>query len=127
MLKTYSMNQFKNLIVWQKSLLLASKVYMLTEKLPSKERFGLISQINRSVVSIPSNIAEGSGRNSNKQFSYFLSISQGSAYELETQLLICKELNYFQKEEVEATTDLIHEIQKMLYTLQRKLNNSREY
>ena len=121
------MNQFKNLIVWQKSLLLASKVYMLTEKLPSKERFGLISQINRSVVSIPSNIAEGSGRNSNKQFSYFLSISQGSAYELETQLLICKELNYFQKKEIEATTDLIQEIQKMLYTLQRKLKNSCEY
>ncbi len=115
------MNSFKTLIVWKKSLILAGKVYRLTAKLPSMEKFGLISQINRSVVSIPSNIAEGSGRNSNKEYRYFLSISQGSSFELETQLLICKELDYFTKEEITDVTNLINEIQKMLYALQLTL------
>ena len=116
------MNQFKKLIVWQKSMLLAKIVFTLTDKLPVKEKFGLISQINRCAVSIPSNIAEGSGRNSTKEYCYFLSISLGSAFELETQLLLCIELEYLKKEEITETMNLIHEIQKMLNSLQRKLN-----
>ena len=115
------MNQFKNLIVWKKSLMLAGKVYELTEKLPSKEKFGLTTQINRAVISISSNIAEGAGRNSSREFNYFLSIANGSSYELETQLLLCTELNYFQNEEIEETSNLIQEIQKMIYSLQSKL------
>jgi four helix bundle protein len=117
------MNQFKNLIVWQKSIKLAGKIYKLTERLPVKERFGLAIQINRAVVSIASNIAKGSGRNSNKQFAHFLSISMGSAYEIETQLIICTELNYFQQEEIKESTDLVEEIQKMLYKLINSLES----
>ncbi len=115
------MNQFRNLIVWKKSLTLASRVYRLTERLPMKERFGLIQQMNRCVVSIPSNIAEGAGRNSNKEFNHFLGIANGSSYELETQITLCIELNYFKNEEAIETTGLLNEIQKMIYSLQLKL------
>ena len=75
------MNQFKNLKVWQASVDLAVEVYSITSKFPDKERFGLVSQINRSVVSIPSNIAEGAGRNSKKEFNNFLGIASGSLSE----------------------------------------------
>ena len=115
------MNQFKNLIVWQKSILLAKNIYQLVNKLPSKEKFGLISQITRCSVSIPSNIAEGAGRNSKKEYCYFLSVSQGSSFELETQLLICLELGYLMQEDIYDTIKLIHEVQKMLSSLQKKL------
>jgi four helix bundle protein len=115
------MNQFKNLILWQKSIELAEKIYKLSENLPVKERYNLTSQINRSAVSIPTNIAEGSGRNSDREFNYFLGIANGSTFELETQIIICMRLNYFQKEEVEETNKLIIEIQKMIYALQRNL------
>lgn len=93
----------------------------MTERLPQKERFGLTSQINRAVVSIASNIAEGAGRDSSKEFNYFLGISLGSAYEVETQLIISIELNYFQEEEITESTKLIQEIQKMIYVLKKTL------
>ena len=75
------MHRYKELKVWQKAIDLAVEVYRVTEKLPKEERFGLISQINRCVVSIPSNIAEGAGRNTNKDFNHFLGIAQGSSFE----------------------------------------------
>jgi four helix bundle protein len=115
------MNQFKKLIVWQKSIDLAVLVYSITSLLPSSERFALISQINRSAVSIPSNIAEGAGRNSKNEFFHFLSIALGSSYELETQLIICKKLEYLGEEHVGNILCLIQEIQKMLYTLLKTL------
>lgn len=88
------MHKFKELDVWKKSENLAAKVYRLTKNLPKEDRFGLISQMNRSVVSVASNIAEGAGRNSNGEFKQFLGIAIGSLYELETQLIISKEIEY---------------------------------
>ena len=81
-------HNFKELLVWKKSIDLVKSVYQLTSSLPTEEKFGLISQMNRSSVSIPSNIAEGSGRTSSKEFLYFLNIAISSSYELETQLII---------------------------------------
>ena len=87
------MHKYKELKLWQKSIGLVTSVYLLTRSFPQFENFGLVSQINRSAVSIPSNIAEGAGRNSDKEFIHFLSIAQASSYELETQLIISKNLN----------------------------------
>lgn len=100
---------------------LASLVYKTCEDFPSSEKFNLVSQVQRSAVSIPSNIAEGAGRNSEKEFLYFLSIAHGSLYELETQLLIAKDLKYLNQETTETLINKIHEIQKMSYSFQRKL------
>jgi four helix bundle protein len=85
-------HNFRELNIWKDSLQLVKKVYMLSSELPKDEKFGLISQINRSAVSIPSNIAEGSGRTSEKEFIHFLNIAISSSYELETQLILVEEL-----------------------------------
>jgi four helix bundle protein len=114
------MNSFKDLIVWQKSISLTSEIYSLTAKLPSTEKFGLRSQICRCAVSIPSNIAEGAGRNSNKEYCQFLSIAQGSAFELESLLIVCCRLKFFHETEISGVSDLIIQIQRMLYSLQLK-------
>ena len=98
-LKHFYMNRYKELLVWQKSIDLAVDVYQLTEKLPKEERYGLISQINRRVVSSPSNIAEGAGRNTTKEFNNFLGIAQGSSFELDTQLIISSRLNFISNAE----------------------------
>ena len=84
------MHNFKDLRVWQKSIQLTTDIYKLLASFPTDEKFGLISQLKRSAVSVPSNIAEGAGRNSNKEFNHFLSISLGSLFELKTQLIISK-------------------------------------
>jgi len=112
------MSSYRDLLVWEKSFSLARDVYDLSKKLPKSETYGLISQTQRSSVSIPSNIAEGQQRNSPKEFSQFLAIARGSAAELSTQLLLIQEIYSFD------TTDLLvraEEIQKMLYSLQNKL------
>lgn len=88
------MNKYKELKVWQKSIELTKEVYRLTSTFPSKEQYGLISQMNRSSVSVPSNIAEGAGRNSKGEFKQFLGVAAGSLFELETQLIISKELGF---------------------------------
>ena len=100
---------------------LVEKVYRLTSKLPVDERFGLISQIKRCSVSIPSNIAEGAGRNSTKEFIHFLSIANGSSAELQTQLLLCIRLGFTSEENTKSSLDLIIEIQKMNRSLQKYL------
>lgn len=115
------MNKFKDLKVWQKSVDLATEVYKATKNFPGDERFGLISQVNRSVVSIASNIAEGSGRGSKKEFHHFLSIAYASSYELETQLMISKNLDYLKEEQLKNISEKIDEIQKMIYSLQKNL------
>ncbi len=111
-------NSFKDLIVWQKSYQLAKQVYKITESLPSAEMYGLKSQLQRSVVSIPSNIAEGFGRRTSKDFKQFLHIAFGSASELETQLLLCKDVYSISIDEEEK---LLTEIGKMLRVLITKL------
>src|SRR5690606_40019983 len=88
------MHNFKELKVWQNAMSLTKAIYLITDQFPDKERFGLTSQIRRSAVSIPSNIAEGSGRGTDKDFVHFLHITFGSACELETQIILANELTY---------------------------------
>ena len=104
----------KDLDVWQESMRLAKEVYVLTARFPKEEMYGLTSQIRRSAVSIPSNIAEGAGRNSNKEFVQFLYISLGSLAELETQILLSKEFGLLQGEVVDRS---IERIRRMLLGL----------
>ncbi|MFK5879561.1 MAG: four helix bundle protein [Flavobacteriaceae bacterium] len=88
------MHNYKKLNVWEESVNLVTDVYQLTDTFPNKEKFGLISQINRCSVSIPSNIAEGAGRSSKKEFSLFLGDALASSFELETQLIISNNLKF---------------------------------
>lgn len=111
------MNNYKELIVWQKARVLVKSVYDLSVQLPSDEKFGLISQIKRSTVSIPSNIAEGASRVSSKEFAHFLEIAYGSCFELETQLLLCLDINLLQANTLDTIITDLQEIQKMIYKL----------
>lgn len=108
---------YKELIVWQKSIRLVKEIFILTDKLPKSEIYGLISQMRRAAVSIPSNIAEGYGRRSHKEYIQFYAIAYGSSLELETQLIIARELNFIDKEDFEKTLSLLTEVIKMLYVL----------
>ncbi|WP_417611300.1 four helix bundle protein [Owenweeksia hongkongensis] len=92
------MHNFKELKIWQKSMELVSDVYQASLNMPKSQQYSLVDQIQRSAVSIPSNIAEGSGRGTNNEFVRFLNISNGSCCELETQLLIAQNLNFLEKE-----------------------------
>ena len=116
------MHHFEKLNFWKKSIELAKKIYLVSTEISSDEKFGFISQMKRASVSIPSNIAEGSGRNSNKEFSHFLAISLGFAFELQTQLILIKELEILKEEKaLELINDTI-EIQKMIYSFKNTLN-----
>lgn len=117
------MHNFKELKVWQKSMDLAIAIYKVIACLPSEEKYGLVSQMKRCAISISSNIAEGSGRGSSAQFKYFLSISQGSAFELETQLILAKRLELLDDTFATDLIDRTIEIQKMVCALERKLTN----
>lgn len=110
---------FKDLTVWKKSFDLVKSVYELTDSLPSSERYSLCDQLKRSAVSIPSNVAEGSKRGTRKDFSQFLRIAYGSSAELETQLLLVKELYNI---DVTKQLETLVEVQKMLAGLIKKLN-----
>lgn len=110
-------SDYKQLIVWQKAMDLVVEVYSLVKLLPKEELYSLSDQMRRAVVSIPSNIAEGSGRGSDKEFIQFLSISRGSLRELETQIEVCEKLNYIDSYKDSKTKILITEISKMLNSL----------
>lgn len=105
---------YKELIVWQKSMDLTDEIYRLVRLLPKEELFALSNQMRRAVVSIPSNIAEGHGRQSSFEMRHFLSIARGSCSELETQLLICIRQNYLTLEDAGKALSLCKEIEKML-------------
>lgn len=107
------MRNFRDLEIWQDSIVLVEQIYMLIKYLPDSEKFGLKSQISRASVSIPANIAEGCAKDSQKDFVRFLQISLGSSFELETHLIICSRLNY-----IENTDTIIIDIQK----LQKRIN-----
>jgi len=92
------MHNFRELKIWQKSISLVTDVYGNTMSFPNSEKFGLTNQIRRSAVSVPSNIAEGCGRNSDKELVHFLGISNGSSFELETQLIIAQNLKFIKEE-----------------------------
>ena len=111
------MHNYKELNVWKRSIKLCAAVYKLTSTFPNEERFGLISQMRRASVSIPSNIAEGGGRRTNNEFVHFLGIAHGSICELESQLFVSAELEFISFDTIEAITFEITEIQKMLYAL----------
>ncbi|MFZ2906745.1 MAG: four helix bundle protein [Cyclobacteriaceae bacterium] len=115
------MHNFKELKVWQLSRSLVKEIYVLTSEFPSEEKFGLISQLRRCAVSIPTNIAEGSGRNTDKDFAQFLNISLGSAYELETLLTLCFDVEFITSEQLEYFAIKISEIQKMIFGLIKTL------
>lgn len=108
---------YKELIVWQKSRLLVKSVYLQTKKLPRDELFGLTNQVRRAVVSIPSNIAEGYNRHSDKEFIHFLKIAKGSAAEVETQLILCMDLEYLAESDIRETLSLVGEVLRMLGSL----------
>lgn len=116
------MHQFEKLKIWQKGMDIAEKVYKISAELPNDERFNLISQIKRCAVSIPSNIAEGSGRNSKKEFVQFLGIANGSSFELITQLMLLQRLNLIQEERIKQLIDDIIEVCNMNFALQRSLS-----
>jgi len=111
---------YKNLMVWHKAMLLTKEVYILTENLPQSEKFGLVSQMRRCAVSVPSNIAEGSRRRTKKDFRSFLFIALGSCAELETQISIIKMLRFV--EETESVDRLLDEVMRMLNKLQHTLS-----
>jgi four helix bundle protein len=106
---------FKDLIVWQKAYKLVIEVYKITKEFPKEETYGLSQQMRRCVVSIPSNIAEGYGRQHNKEYAQFLSMSYGSLCELETQYLLSIDLQYLRKSEV--IENLMKEVGGMLYRM----------
>lgn len=117
-----SVKSYKDLIIWQRSMDMVESIYRITEKFPSKESFGLISQMRRAAVSVPSNIAEGYGRQSTGSYSQFLSMARGSLFELETQVEICIRLKYIHKIESENLVAEIVEISKMISSLISKLH-----
>jgi four helix bundle protein len=116
------MHNLKELKIWNKAMDLAVNVYKATSAFPSDERFGLTSQSRRAAVSIPSNIAEGAGRNSKKEFAYFLGIANGSSFELQTQLVISNKLNLIDGDLLNELLNQIDELQKMSYSFQQMLN-----
>ena len=105
---------YRELIVWQKAMDLVDEVYLLVKELPKEEQFALSNQLRRAVVSIPSNIAEGQGRNTRKDFIQFLSIARGSVFEVETQLLICVRQHYFSEAQAHKSLHLCAEVGRIL-------------
>ena len=116
-------SSYKDLIVWQKSMALTGDIYKITEKLPKSETYGLADQLRRAAVSVPSNIAEGHGRKTSKDFLHFLSIANGSCMEMETQLLICVQLKMLSNEDIKDLLTDINEISRMLTSLILKTEN----
>lgn len=111
------MHNLKELKVWQNARTLVKEIYLSTNNFPTEEKFGLISQMRRSAGSIPSNIAEGSGRRTDKDFVYFLNVSLGSAYELQTLLFLSQDFELLNTERTELLNSSLEEIQKMIYGL----------
>jgi four helix bundle protein len=116
---------YKDLLIWQKGFQIVISTYKLIKDFPQEELYALTSQIKRASVSIPSNIAEGYGRNTDKSFSHFIDISRGSLYELETQLLIAKELEYIQDLDMfNHVISLINEESKMINAFYNSISKS---
>ena len=119
--QTQTSGSYKDLIVWQKSIVLVREIYELTKTFPNEEKFGLVSQMRRAAVSVPSNIAEGQARRTTPDFVRFVSNAEGSLAELDTQLIIALQLGFCNEARSEKCFDLIEENKKMLNALRRKL------
>ncbi len=115
---------YKDLVVWQKGIALAKAIYLLTGKFPSEEKFGLVSQMRRATISIPSNIAEGQARHTTGEFIQFISHAEGSVAELETQLILSIELGFANAESAKTSFGLLDDIRRMLNGLRRKLSGA---
>jgi four helix bundle protein len=115
-------HNFRELKIWKDSILVVKSIYLLTAELPDDEKFGLKSQIQRCAVSVPSNIAEGSGRTTNKEFQYFLNIAISSSFELETELMLAGEIFSL---EVENLITKINEVQKMIAGFKKSIDSNR--
>lgn len=115
------MHNFKKLKIWKESMDLVSESYKITKTFPDFEKFGLVSQMNRCAISIPSNIAEGSSKSSGKYFKSYLETSLGSAFEWETQLIIAHTENYITSEIFEKLEQSIKQVQKMISSFQSSL------
>ena len=120
------MQSFRDLQVWQRSMELTVAVYRLTQQFPREEAFGLTSQLRRSVVSIPSNVAEGHGRMNPREFKHFLLIARASNCELQTQLEISGALGFADAQLLNAAQEISHQVEKMLFSLIGKLKNNSE-
>ena len=118
------MHQFEKLKIWQKAMDIAEKIYTISAELPNDEKFNLIHQIKKCAVSIPSNIAEGSGRNSKNEFVHFLGIANGSSFELITQLILLRRLKLIEEEKVTTVINELMEVCNMSYALQRNLKQT---
>ena len=116
------MNNFRELKVWGKAINLVKLIYLSTKSFPTEEQFGLTNQIRRCAVSIPSNIAEGDGRNGDKEFNHFLFVALGSCFEFKTQLLISHELKYISGNDFNKLKNEKIEIEKMIRGLQKSIN-----
>ena len=112
---------YKDLVVWQKGIALAKLVYGMTRAFPSEEKFGLIAQMRRAAVSIPSNLAKGQARHTTGEFIQFISHAEGSVAELDTQLILAVELEFCRDADAAPCFQLIEELRRMLNTLRRKL------
>jgi four helix bundle protein len=120
------MKTYRDLIVWQKAMQMVTCIYQLTGDFPKNELYGLTSQIRRCAISIPSNIAEGYGRNSTDDYLRFLNISRASLYELQTQLEISFNLNFLVKADFEKIYEATREIERMLGSLIIKINRTKQ-
>ena len=116
------MHNFQNLKIWQRAMDIAEQSYLISAQFPSEEKFGLTSQIRRSAVSVPSNIAEGAGRNTDGEFRNFLGIASGSSNELCTQLILSHRLNLVSEEKIKPLINDLMEVQKMNYALIKKFS-----
>lgn len=120
-MKMKKTQDYKDLVVWQKGIALAKLIYRLTQSFPSAEKFGLVAQMRRAAVSIPSNLAEGQARHTTGEFIQFISHAEGSVAELDTQLILSIELEVCEHARVAAPFELIGELRRMLNGLRRKL------
>jgi four helix bundle protein len=117
------MHNFKNIIAWQKSRILVKEVYLLLKKFPKNELYRLVSQIARSVISIPSKLAEGSGRGTDKEFSRFLDIALASSFEMETQLTLSYDLEYITEPDLKSISAKTDEVQKLIQGFKKMLKH----
>ena len=116
------MHNYNNLQIWQQSMDLTTYIYKVVSNFPSVEKFGIASQMTRAAVSIPSNIAEGSGRATDKEFAHFLSIAIGSAYELHTQIIVCERVGYIDATLSKELQQIVQQLQRMLIAFKNKLS-----
>ncbi|MEO9532585.1 MAG: four helix bundle protein [Crocinitomicaceae bacterium] len=120
------MHNFRELNIWKKAMDLANQILKCSKDFPNEYKFSLTSQISRSAISIPSNIAEGSSRRTNKDFARFLDIAQGSAYELETQLLLSESIDLMEQDKMQLLLKDLNDLQKMIYGSKKTLNKNRK-